>query len=69
MLICKIFFRKFIHEVTSIITFDCRDIFLEIQQNSTCKAGSAQKRKMHVELAILHLQQFLFHKSVAECPT
>ena len=40
-----------------------------IQQNSTCKAGSAQKRKMHVELARLHLQQFLFQKSFAECFT
>ena len=30
---------------------------------------SAQKRKMHVELARLHLQQFLFHDSFAECDT
>ena len=27
MLICKIFLRTFIHKVTSIITFDCRDNF------------------------------------------
>ena len=61
MLIYKIVLRKFIHEVTSIITFDSRDNYLDIHQNSACKAGSAQKRKMHVELARLHLQQFLFH--------
>ena len=51
MLICKIFLRKFIHEVTSILTFDCRDNYSDIQQNSMTEAGSAQKRKMHVELA------------------
>ena len=67
MLICKIFLRKFIHGATSIITFDCRDNYSDIQQNSTCKAGNAQKRKMHVELARLLLQQFLFRKSFAEC--
>ena len=70
MLICKIVSRKFIHEVTSIMAFDCRDNYLDIQQDSTRKAGSAQKqKKMHVELARLHLQQFLFHKSLAECFT
>ena len=69
MLICKIFLRKFIHEVTSIITFDCRDNYSDIQENSMCKAGSAQKRKIYVELARLHLQQCLFHKSFAECFT
>ena len=69
MLICKILLRKFILEVTSIITFDFRDNYSDIQQNSTCKAGSAQKRKMHMELVSLHLQQFLFHKSFAECFT
>ena len=67
MLICKLFLRKFLHEVTSIITFNCRDNYSDIQQNSMCKAGSAQKRKLHVELARLHLQQCLFLKSVAEC--
>ena len=60
MLICKISLRKFIHEITSIIPFDCRDNSSDIQQNSTCKAGSAEKRKMHVELARLHLQQFFY---------
>ena len=30
---------------------------------------SAQKRKMHVEFARLHLQQFLCHNSFAECFT
>ena len=40
-----------------------------IQPNSTCKAGSAQKHKMHVVLERLHLQQFLSHKSFAECST
>ena len=69
MLICKITLRKFIHEVISIIPFDCRDNSSDIQQNSTCKAGSAEKRKMHVELARLHLQQFLSHNSFAECFT
>ena len=69
MLICKRFLRKFIHIVTRIIAFDCHDSYSDIQQNSTCKAGSAQKRKMHVELARLHLQQFLFHKSFADCFT
>ena len=62
MLICKLYLRKFIHEVTSTITFDCRDYYSDIEQTSTCKAGSAQERKIHVELARLHLQQFLFHK-------
>ena len=62
----QIFLRNFIHEVTSIITFDFRDNYSHIQQNSTCKAGSAQKRKMHVQLARLHLQHLLFHKSFAE---
>ena len=66
MLICKIFLQKFMHEVISIITFDCRDNYSDIQQNSTCEVGSAQKWKMHLELARLHLQQFLFHKSFAE---
>ena len=33
MLIHKIFLRNFIHEVTSIITFDCRDNYSDIQQN------------------------------------
>ena len=60
MLICNIFLRKFIHEVTSIIIFDCQDNYSDIQQNSTCKAGSAQKRNMHVEFARLHLQQFFY---------
>ena len=69
MLIFKISLRKFIHEVTRIIPFDCHDNSSHIQQNSTCKAGSVEKRKMHVELARLHLQQFLFHKSFAECLT
>ena len=69
MLICKIFLRKFIHEITSIITFDCRDNYSDILQNTTCNMGSAQKRKLHVELARLHLQHFLFHKSFAECFT
>ena len=69
MLICKIFLQKFIHEVTSIIFFDYCDNYSDIQQNSTCKAGNAQKQQMHVELARLHLQQFLFHKSFAKCFT
>ena len=30
---------------------------------------SAQKHKMHVELARLHLQQFLSYNSIAECFT
>ena len=62
MLISKIGLRKFIHEVTSITTFDCRDNYSGTQQNNTCKVGSAQNRKMHVELERLHLQQ-CFHKN------
>ena len=65
MLICKIFLRKFIYEVTSIISFDCCDRYSGIQQNSTCQAGSVQKCKMHVELQRLPVQQFLSHKSFA----
>ena len=45
MLICKIFLRKVIHEVTSIITFDCHDNYSDIQQNSRCEVRSAQKTK------------------------
>ena len=63
MLISKILLRKLIHEVTSSITFDYSDS----QQNSMCKLGSAQKRKMHMELERLHLQQCLSQKSFAEC--
>ena len=37
----QLFLRKFIHEVTSITTVDCRDNYSDIQHNSTCKAGSA----------------------------
>ena len=43
MLICKIFLRSFIHEVTRIITYDCRNNYSDIRQNSTCKSESAQK--------------------------
>ena len=45
MSMCKIFLRKFIHEVTSIIKFDCFDNYSDIQQNSTCKAGSVKTMK------------------------
>ena len=64
LLICKIFLGKYIHEVRSSITFDCRDNYSDIQQNSTYKAESAQKRKMHVELARMHLQHFFFPQIV-----
>ena len=57
------------HEVKGIITFECSDNFSGIQQNSTRNAESAQKRKMHVELARLLLQQVLSHSSFAECFT
>ena len=67
MLISKLLLRKLMHEVTSIITFDCRDNYSDTQQNSMCKVGSAQKRKMHVELEGLHLQQCLLQTSFAEC--
>ena len=66
-LICRIFLWKFIHEVKSIIIFDFSDNCSGTQQNSTSE--SAQKRKMHVELARLHLQQFVSHNSFAECFT
>ena len=36
---------KFIHEIRSIITFDCRENYSDIQQSSTRKTGSAQKKK------------------------
>ena len=69
MLIWKMSLWKFIHEVVSNIPFDCCDNSSDIQQKSTFKAGSGEKRKMHVELKRLHLQQFLFRKSFAECFT
>ena len=56
MLICKILLRNSIHEVTNIITYDCRDNYSGIKQ-SRC----AQKRKIYVELERLHLQRFLSH--------
>ena len=34
-----------IHEVTSSITFDCRDNYPDSQQNTMCKLGSAQNEK------------------------
>ena len=68
-LICRIFLWKFLHEVKSIITFDYSDNYSGIQQNSTCNMENAQKRKMHVELARLHLQQFLSHNLFAGCVT
>ena len=45
MLIYKRSLRQFIHEVTSIIPFDCHDNSSDIQQNSTCKVGSAETEK------------------------
>ena len=68
-IICKLFSWKFIHEVSSIINFDCRDNYSGIQQNFLCKAGSSQNSKMHVELKRSHVQQFLSRKSYAECFT
>ena len=67
-LICRIFLWKFIHEVKSVITFESSDNYWGIQQNSTCNAESAQKRKMHVNLARLHnfMQQFLSYNSFTE---
>ena len=64
MLTCKIFLRKFIHEVTSIIAFDCRDNYSDIQQNSTCKAGSAQKPKnargaLEITFAAIFISQII----------
>ena len=67
MLICN-FFSKFINEVTSIIFGRC-DNYSGTQHNSTCTAGSAQKRKMHGELEKLHLEHVLSHKSFAGCFT
>ena len=69
MLICKIFLRKFIHTVSGIMSFDCHCYYSDTQQHSTCKLGNAQKRKMHVQLERLHLQEFLSHKSFAQCIT
>ena len=47
-------------EVTDILSFDRHNNYSGTQQNFTCKVGSAQKRKTHVELERLHLQYF-FH--------
>ena len=58
--------KIYIHEVASIIVFEFHDNYSDIQQNSTCNAGNAQKRKMHVELERLHLLQFLSRKSFAK---
>ena len=55
---------KFIHEVTSIIQFEFSDNYSCMQQNSMRNVESAQKRKMHVELELLLLQQFLSHSSM-----
>ena len=70
MFICKIFLRKFIHKVSGIISFDCHCFYSDTQQHSTtCKLGNAQKRNIHVQLEILHLQDFLSRKSFAHCFT
>ena len=45
MLICKILLAKFIHEVTSIIIFDCRDNYSDIQQNSRAKRKVLKNEK------------------------
>ena len=58
MLICKIVLQKFIHKVSGCISFDCHCYYSDTQQHSMCKLGNAQKRKMHVQLERLHLQDF-----------
>ena len=68
-LIYRIFVWNSIHEVKSIITFEFSDNYSGVQLNSTCNVESAQKRKMHVELARLDLQHFSSHNSFAECFT
>ena len=67
MLICKIVLRKFIHKASGIISFDCHCYYSDNQQHSTCKLENAQKRKMHLQLERLHLQNILSHKSFAQC--
>ena len=69
MSICKIFLRKFIHKASGIISFDCHCYYSDNQQHSTCKLENAQKRKMHMQLERLHLQDILSHKSFAQCFT
>ena len=45
MIISKVLLRKFIHEVTGIITFDCRDNYSDTQHKSMCKVKSTQETK------------------------
>ena len=45
MLIIKICVRKFIHILTNITTFDCRDNYSDTQQSTTCKIGECSKTK------------------------
>ena len=65
MLISKTVLRKLIHEVTSIITFDCRDNYSDtsVRSKTPCEKWEVFKKpKMHVELKGLHLQQYLSQK-------
>ena len=54
--------------ITNILTFDRHNNFSDTQQIFTSKMGSTQKRKIHVELEVLHLQFFFFfsHKTFAK---
>ena len=55
------------------ISFDCHCYYLLFvicyyySATLIVQIGNAQKRKMHVQLETLHLQDFLSHKSFAQC--
>ena len=65
LLKCEIVLQNFTREVTSIITFDCHDNYLEIRQNSLCTTGSTKNQQLHIKLERLLLQQVLSDESFA----
>ena len=67
MLIYKMFLRELIYEFKSIITYDCRDSYSVPSKTPHAKREVLKTKKMHMQLERLHLQQFLSHKSFAEC--
>ena len=74
MLICKIIsVRKFIHGVASIITFDCRDDYSDIQRNPTRKVGSAKKTKnalgaREIAFAAVFVTQIICRRNTDDIP-
>ena len=67
MLICKIFLQNFIHEVTTIIIFDCHDNYSDIQQHvQSGKCSKTQNAREAREIAfaaifILQIICWMFH--------